>query len=88
MKKELFDNPNKWAYEQPKNGFIPGDEYYNKVLNWLKNDATKEVYTYSTKTTIITRRSLKNSIYDVIVTFHKTTKGIKYIFVNQYEMLV
>ena len=86
--KELFDNPNKWAYEQPENGFIPGDEYYDKVVNWLKNDAAEKVYTYNTKNTIVTRSNLKNSMYDVVVTYHKDTKGINYIFVNQCEMLI
>lgn len=86
--KEIFDNPNKWAYEQPENGFLPEDKYYDKVVNWLENDASKKIYTYNTKNTIVTRRNIKNSVYDVIVIYHKATKGINYIFVNQCEAII
>ena len=89
-KKEL--SLNALAWESPsiytdKNGdehygFIPGDLFYDEIVNELKGMKNKY------RAGNVVRKIIPNSDYDLIVTWYPEVKMISWIFCKSYEYLV
>lgn len=78
-------NFNKLAWNAPKHGdvygYVPTDEFYNEIINWLKTGTKRYVNKVNGVTT--TRVAMPNSIYDVIAEYTHKTKMISWTFRKQ-----
>ena len=85
--KEMELNFNALAWNAPEHdgeyGYLPTDEYYTEICSWLRSLDTR----YKTRTGNVTtvRKSQRNCIWDVIVTYNHETKMISWIFRKCYE---
>lgn len=83
-------NFNKLAWNAPKHGeeygYLPTDEMYTTIIEWLKTGTKKWVTKSDNITT--SRVNFSNSMYDAIVEYNPATKMISWTFraVNEFHV--
>lgn len=80
-------NFNQLAWEAPihgsEYGYLPTDEYYNDIMNWLKTGTVR--WQVKSENGIFTvRKEFDNSKYDVVVTYNSITGLIMWRFILHY----
>ena len=75
-------NFNELAWKSPKHdgkyGYIPTDDMYEEIINWLKSG--KELWREEKGNLSQFRVTFKNSMYDVIAVLDRETDMISWIF--------